>query len=489
MRPWRRGDAPVALHVSALAGEPGVSELLGRQGFDEARRLCSMRIVFDAPPARPPLRRAARRQRVQHGRGEALPARGHDDGASLRDLGEAAPQRGAPPTGRERVPFAGQGATGRGMYRGPVIDCDIHHDWASPSELLPYLSAGWREYVTRSGAPQHIPVSPSEVHPNPGGVYRDDAFPPEGGPPGSSYELVRTQLLDPYRVERGLLTFGGGTYVAALANPYFATEVARAANDWSLETWASRDERLYSTVLVANQLPEEGAKEIRRLGGHPRVAAALLATNGIGKPFGHPLFHPIYEAAVEMDLPVAIHAAGESFASMRVSPVGSGVPSLYLEHHTLVPQGVMTHLVSMIVHGVFERFPTLRVLLIEAGVAWIPAVLWRFDMDYKGLRRETPWLRRHPSEYFYEHVRITTQPLEVAPRREQLQVLLRLVDAGEILCFSSDYPHWDTDDVTYVAQHLPEEWHARVFRENARALFGWDRTAAAAEGALAAGAP
>jgi uncharacterized protein len=378
------------------------------------------------------------------------------------------------------------------MYTGPVIDCDIHHDWASPADLLPYLSAGWREYVTRSGAPQQpIPFIPSEIHPNPGGVFRDDAFPAEGGPPGSSYELMRRQLLDPYRVERGLLTFGAGTYVAAIANPCFAAEVARAANDWSIDQWlGDRDPRLYGTVLVANQLPAEGAKEIRRVGGHPRIAAALMATNGVGKPFGHPLFHPIYEAAVETGLPVAIHAAGESFASMRVSPVGSGVPSLYLEHHTLVPQGVMTHLVSLIVHGVFEKYPTLRVLLVEAGVAWIPAVLWRFDMDYKGLRREAPWLRRHPSEYFYEHVRITTQPLELAPRREQLIELLKLVDGDRILCFSSDYPHWDTDDVVFVAQHLPPAWHERVFRENARELFGWDDDApAGGRPQVAAGSP
>jgi hypothetical protein len=360
------------------------------------------------------------------------------------------------------------------MYSGPVIDCDIHHDWTSPADLLPYLSAGWREYVTRSGGRDLIPFIPSEISPNPGGVFRDDAFPVEGGAAGSSYELMRSQLLDPYRVERGLLTFGAGTYVGAIANPYFAAEVARAANDWSIDQWlGDRDTRLYGTVLAANQLPEEAAKEIRRAGAHPRMAAVLLATNGIGKPFGHPLFHPIYEAAVEMNLPVAIHAAGESFASMRVSPVGSGVPSLYLEHHTLLPQGMMTHLVSLIVHGVFEKFPSLRVLLMEAGVAWIPGVLWRFDMDYNGLRRETPWLRRHPSEYFYEHVRVTTQPLELAPKREKLMELLKLIDADTFLCFSSDYPHWDTDDVTHVAQHLPKDWHDKVFRENAMNLFGW----------------
>ncbi len=51
--------------------------------------------------------------------------------------------------------------------------------------------------------------------------------------------------------------------------------------------------------------------------------------------------------------------------------------------------------------------------------------------------------------------------------------LLRIVEADRVLCFSSDYPHWDTDEATYVARHLPAEWHARVFRENALELFGW----------------
>src|SRR4051794_22576611 len=131
------------------------------------------------------------------------------------------------------------------MYRGPVIDCDIHHDWASPADLLPYLSAGWREYVTGGRSP--LPYIPSEIHPNPGGVFRDDTFPPGGGVAGSSYELMKAQLLDPYRVERGLLTFGAGTYVAAIANPYYAAEVARAANDWSIDHWLGDDNGLYGT--------------------------------------------------------------------------------------------------------------------------------------------------------------------------------------------------------------------------------------------------
>jgi hypothetical protein len=68
------------------------------------------------------------------------------------------------------------------VYDGPIVDCDIHHDWPSQDALLPYLSAGWREYATRSGGRQPMPVIPSEIHPNPGGVFRDDAWPEAAHP-------------------------------------------------------------------------------------------------------------------------------------------------------------------------------------------------------------------------------------------------------------------------------------------------------------------
>ena len=96
------------------------------------------------------------------------------------------------------------------------------------------------------------------------------------------------------------------------------------------------------------------------------------------------------------------------------------------------------------------------------------------------MRRETPWLKRPPSEYFYEHIRLTTQPLDTAPEPEQLVEILEMFNAQEMICFSSDYPHWDGDEREHVEKQLPASWHERVFRENACEFFGWDDLAAAA---------
>ena len=100
-------------------------------------------------------------------------------------------------------------------------------------------------------------------------------------------------------------------------------------------------------------------------------------------------------------------------------------------------------------------------------------MLWRFDAEYKGLRREVPWLKRLPSEYFARHVWVTTQPLEVAPRKENVIELLRSMHLEDRLVYSSDYPHWDADEIDYLTTRLPGDWHRGVFFGNACRLYDW----------------
>ena len=53
-------------------------------------------------------------------------------------------------------------------------------------------------------------------------------------------------------------------------------------------------------------------------------------------------------------------------------------------------------LTSLIAEGAFERFPELRVVLLESGFGWLPPLLWRLDKEWKGLRREIPWVKHAP---------------------------------------------------------------------------------------------
>lgn len=69
-------------------------------------------------------------------------------------------------------------------------------------------------------------------------------------------------------------------------------------------------------------------------------------------------------------------------------------------------------MLSLVAEGVFVRFPNLMVASIEAGFTWLPPLMWRFDKDWKGLRREVPWVDRPPSEVMRDHARMTIAPLD-----------------------------------------------------------------------------
>jgi hypothetical protein len=129
---------------------------------------------------------------------------------------------------------------------------------------------------------------------------------------------------------------------------------------------------------------------------------------------------------------------------INVQP-GPGYPTHYIEWHTCLSLGFQAHLVSFITEGVFGRFPGFRVVMVEGGVSWLPALMWRLDAEWKALRSEVPWLTRAPSEYRGDHLRLTTQPLERHASDKHLMNIFEAMDAGRVLMFSSDYPHWDLD--------------------------------------------
>jgi predicted TIM-barrel fold metal-dependent hydrolase len=124
---------------------------------------------------------------------------------------------------------------------------------------------------------------------------------------------------------------------------------------------------------------------------------------------------------------------------------------------------------SAIAHGVFERWSNTKLVLIECGIAWVPALLWRLDADYRALRKETPWLKRLPSEYARDHVRLTTQPLEQPRAPDALWPSLADIGGQAMLLFSSDYPHWDFDDPGVL--RLPKPWQEAILDTNARSLY------------------
>jgi predicted TIM-barrel fold metal-dependent hydrolase len=350
-----------------------------------------------------------------------------------------------------------------------VIDCDVHNNWTSADVLLPHLAPAFREYLERGELPGPRGSFPHAHRPwlHPEDFKRADATPPGGHAAGADHRFMCEQLLDRYGIDFAILTGEEAIEVSTLANPHYAQALASAYNDWLVEAWLPLDARLRGSLIVAPQDPEGAAREIRRVGGRPDIVQVLVST-GAQRPYGDPFYDPIWEACAELGLPLAAHLGGQG--GVNASPTGCGPPTFFWETHALLCETGMGHVASVIAHGVFERWPGARFVLIECGTAWLPALLWRLDADYRALRKETPWLKRLPSEYARDHVRLTTQPLEQPRNPAALWPALEDVGARDMLLFASDYPHWDFDDARLVP--IPRDWREGVMDGNARALYG-----------------
>ncbi|MFZ0217280.1 MAG: amidohydrolase family protein [Candidatus Dormiibacterota bacterium] len=343
-----------------------------------------------------------------------------------------------------------------------LVDCDLHNTVPGIDALYPYMAAHWVVYCRESAFKgptdsAYPPGAPTTVAP----LWR----PGEGGQAGTTVGSLRQQLLDPLGVGLGILTCVYG--VESVHNPDTAAQVASAVNDWQVAEWLDPEPRLRASIVVPSQHPEMAAREIERRAGDRRFVQVLLPVRSAA-PYGNRNYHPIFAAAERHGLAVALHFGG----APGNPPTSSGWPSFYWEEYAGMAQVFQTQVLSLVAEGVFDRFPELRVACVEGGFSWLPALFWRFDKVWKGLRRDVPWVRRPPSEYVRERMRFTIQPLDVPPGPSGLTDVIEDLGSDDLLLFASDYPHWHFDALEdAIPAALPDRIRQAVLVENARAFY------------------
>jgi predicted TIM-barrel fold metal-dependent hydrolase len=349
-----------------------------------------------------------------------------------------------------------------------IIDCDIHPNPKSPAALHPYLARHWQQHLAAYGNVGHGPHA--TAHPYP--LYapqtsRRDAWPPGGGLPGSDLGFMRQQHLDPNNVDHGVLMplFGG----ASSRNLELGAALCSAVNDWQIAEFVSREPRLKASIQIPHEDATAAVAEIERNAGNPGFVQVQLLS-ATTEPLGRRRYWPIFEAAQRAGLPIGIHVGGSSGHPRT----GGGWPSFYSEAHYDLIHGMQTQVTSMILEGVFERHPDLRVVLVEGGFAWAPSLAWRLDSLWSRMRDEVPHAKRPPSEYMREHLYYTTQPMEEPDDQQEVHLTFELIGWDRML-FATDYPHWDFDDPRYAFKvPLPEGRRRMLFRDNAARLYGFD---------------
>jgi predicted TIM-barrel fold metal-dependent hydrolase len=339
-----------------------------------------------------------------------------------------------------------------------MIDCDVHNDVPRMEALFPYLPEYWIEHMTNT-----LFKGPTEAPYPPGSPVA--ARPNTGSPPGSDLPTLARQVLDEPRVDVAILNCLYA--IDSLHNPDAAIALSAAINDWQTAEWLERDARLRGSIVVPSQLPAQAAREIDRVADHPRFVQVLLPARS-QHPYGSRLYHPLWEAIDRNNLRVAIHFGG----TPGNPPTPSGWPSYFFEEYAGMAQVFATQLTSMVSEGVFDQFPSLQLVMLESGFTWLPAHMWRFDKEWRNLRRLVPWVKQAPSAYIRQHVKVTIQPLDApADPRSLLQVLDQL-GSEDMLLYASDYPHVHAQDPeTMLFPHLPEALTHKIRHANAAAFY------------------
>ena len=160
-----------------------------------------------------------------------------------------------------------------------MIDCDVHNDWANANVLLPYIDDNFRDYLERGervGGPESFPHGHRPwLHPE--GYRRADLAPQEGMAAGADYAMMKRELLDKFDVEFAILTGEELMDLSTLANPYYASALARAGKKPVVH------------VIGAHQLMRRGimmrdGTAFERLAEADRVAFDKTGTLTLGQP-------------------------------------------------------------------------------------------------------------------------------------------------------------------------------------------------------------
>ena len=288
---------------------------------------------------------------------------------------------------------------------------------------------------------------------------------------------VWLDFLDGTGIESTVLYPTAGLAFGMIQDPTWAVPLARAYNNWFTDKFHKVSPRLKAVALVPIQDVPEAVKELRRAVLELGMVGAVLTANsaelGVRRPLGHTDFWPLYEEAERLDVPIALHGAPS--ASLGINFFDKFAQTHALEH----PIAQIIQLTSMVMEGVYERFPKLRVAYLEAGAGWVPYIMDRLDRSYevwsgKKYKEFSDWLKKKPSDYIrggqiYFNCEGGEVTLPYAMKRIGHQAVL----------FASDFPHETnieraTHEIEELMHHdeLSDEAKQALFRDNIVRFYG-----------------
>jgi len=253
--------------------------------------------------------------------------------------------------------------------------------------------------------------------------------------------------------------------IGYLPETKWAAALATAYNRYMIDTYKNL-KGVKLAIIVSPQEVEHAVNEIQAYANHRDVVSLCIPDVGINPPIGNKKYWPIFEAAQKYDLPIIFHGI-ESLIHDNYPLRVAHFPTLLQVNAMGFPFTSMLQIMSVACEGVQVRFPKLRLAVVEAGISWMPFIMYRLDSAYKRYRSELPMLEKKPSDYISEWY-IGTHELEALPRRGDLAKLISLYQGEDHTMWASDWPHMERDLLAgFMYYDLEESVRRKVLGENA----------------------
>jgi predicted TIM-barrel fold metal-dependent hydrolase len=369
---------------------------------------------------------------------------------------------------------AAQQAAERGYDKFPIIDVDSHHyELESLDQILDYMEDPVLQQLARSasqsGGSKGTGVLPAGVgYQDIGGrVLRYSVRKLEKVPPDTHRDVSLTRRwMDAMGTDIAVI-FPSPMLQLGL-HPQVEMEVAfaRAYNRWLVERVLAEEPRIRSMLYLPFNDPAASFRMVQEFAGKPGVVG-FMVTAARYRPVHHNDYMKTYALLEERGLPLAFHAAYNwNDQSMAMMNRFISVHALGFVFYNMV------HMTNWIINGLPERFPKLKVIWIESGLAWLPFMIQRLDNEYMMRSSEAPALKKLPGDYIRD-MYFTSQPMEITDMGA-LETTFRMIKAETQLLYSSDYPHWDFDlpSTIYDLPFLTETAKRNILGGNAARLFG-----------------
>ena len=377
----------------------------------------------------------------------------------------------------------------------PVFDADNHfyETRESFTRHLPERYKGAIDYVDLHGrtkimirgtVSEYIPNPTFEVVARPGAqeeYFRD------GNPEGKSYrEIVgdpmrgipafrepgpRLELMNELGVDRALMfpTLASLLEERMREDPELTHAAIHALNEWMYEEWTfNYENRIFATPVITLPIVEKALEELEWVLDRDAKTVLIRPAPVPGyrgsRSFGYSEFDPFWRAVEEADILVSMHSSDSGYTRYQNDWIGQTDEMLpfRLDPFRAISVGkrpMEDTMTAYLCHGVFSRFPKLRVASIESGGDWVAGFLDHVADTYKKMPQA---FQEDPVEQFKTHVWIS--PFH----EDNLGLLIDTIGADHVL-FGSDYPHPEgLAEPRSYAEHLP----AGLSDEDLRKIMG-----------------